>query len=959
MTAVWEQEPQPTDTTIEPWPDWNISEIPALAKYVSVEALDEIGMDTPPRFVGSNATGQDGQFIARAVYESIRKLRLTYSHQPWRRESSGAEAIPKQRVRYPAWVRRDACGTCLDLAVLYASALMRAQIRPFIAIIYGTQFNSGHVQGEQAGHAFVMADLSQPLTVQDQWTELPDSLEKAGTGKLRVLKPFREWPAQLLPIDPMRATTDFPQHDGTLSGAPQDFDEAVAGAVDLIDASLESIRLCDVAGAQWAGGVRPLGRPADNATPAIWTRLPEMPTPTQYPSRRTEHDKVMTARGRIVIYGPQGFGKSTLAYERAREADSGYGWFLNAADQSALQSELAQAEINQRARSYDRLDKLDRVPFSEAATARLERSDAPWVLVVDNANGDPGAILSQLPRAPKGNQTIIVTTTNPAWLNVWPEATLATLDKLPDRDMAGIPADLRSRVGGSPLFYEAARSAIESGARIPVAPENDAALVWQLGREFLAAEPAALDLAHLVAWAPAVPLPVDKFAAFCGDHALALGQLLEQAGLTRLLTRPTPSVLMHRLIATQIRQDLRTILVPGHEMLPAPVALLAVDAGQRLMIDHGDDASFTRIEDYLRVDPPAGITPRSWALSVYGVARAGEIRGRSAVSSSLFEQAIAHLDSQLDISLLSECWNGRARYMKDHPPAENQKAALAEALSWAEQAEALARQAAKRSHHDLDRAQASQTQAWDLIRAERARAMQALIMKAQARDIANAEESKALLDRSLRILEESEAERAARLKELGITDSPDIDRAKFNLGGPCIDIAKLCQGAEAEGHLRRARKVYEEVKRIRVQRHGQGIAIPSIAACDFGLALAYYYGALLEVDPLRPEDAVFMPVSPESRMSLLRRATVSAWNALRDRTVLAPDGSDNKDALKSIDLMIKIIDVRKLMTAQHAKRGSQLAEQDVETALAAAETDARREARLLGKIIGDSDGPNE
>ena len=958
MTAEWEQEPRPRDTAIEPWPDWNIRDIPALAKYVSVEALDEIGMDTPPRFVGSNAADQDGRFIARAVYESIRNLRLTYSHQPWRRESSGTEAIPKQRVRYPAWVRRDACGTCLDLAVLYASALMKAQIRPFIAIMYGTQFNSGHVQGEQAGHAFVVADLSKPLTVQDRLSKLPDSLVEATPGELRVLTPSREWPAHLLPIDPMRVTANFPQYDGTLSGAPQEFGKAVAGAAALVDASLESLRLCDVAGAQWTT-VRPLGRPADSATPAIWTRLPEMPTPTQYPSRRSEHDKVMTARGRIVIHGKQGFGKSTLAYERAREADSGYGWFLNAADQSALQSELAQAEINQRARSYTGLEKLDRVPFSQAATARLEMSDAPWVLVVDNANGDPGPILSQLPRAPKGNQTIIVTTTNPAWLNVWPDATPATLEELSDRDMTGIPAELQSRVGGSPLFYEAARSAIESGVQVPVIPESDAALVWQLGREFLAAEPAALDLAHLVAWAPAVPLPVDRFTAFCGDRGPVLGRLLEQAGLARLLTRPTPSVLMHRLIAARIRQDLRPILVPGHEVLPAPVALLAADAGQRLMIDHGDDESFEQIEDYLRADPPAGITPRSWALAVYGVARAGEIRGRSAVSSGLFEQAIGHLDSELDISLLSECWNGRARYMKDHPPRENRKAALAEALAWAEQAESLARQAAKRSHDDLDRAQASQAQAWDLIRAERARAMQALIMKAQARDIADAEESKALLDRSLRMLEESETERAARLKELGIRDSPDIDRAKFNLGGPCIDIAKLSQGAEAERHLRRALEVYEQVKRIRVERHGQGIAMPSIAACDFGLALAYYYGALLEVDPLRPGGAAFMPVSPESRMSLLRRATASAWNALRDRTVLAPDGSDNEDALKSDDLMIKIIEVRKLVTAQYAKRGSQLTGQNVKDALAAAETGARLEAQRLGRIIGDSDGLSE
>ena len=41
-----------------------------------------------------------------------------------------------------------------------------------------------------------------------------------------------------------------------------------------------------------------------------------------------------------------------LACDRARSADGGYGWLLNAIDRSTLQSQLAQAENDQRARGY-------------------------------------------------------------------------------------------------------------------------------------------------------------------------------------------------------------------------------------------------------------------------------------------------------------------------------------------------------------------------------------------------------------------------------------------------------------------------------------------------------------------------------------------------------------------------------------------------------------------------------
>jgi hypothetical protein len=922
-------------------------------------ALDESSLPVPNRYTDADPGWEKGRDIARSIYENILGLGLKYMHEPWRVKSfEFQESEPMQRVRYPAWVWRDSGGTCLDLAILYATALMRAQIRPYIAIVYPAEL-AERIPGELEGHAFVIADLWAPLTDQ-HWepaalSPMERSASDAGEEGSLIIRAGQELPPYLLAVDPTRATTNFPLGRGR-TGQAEGFTQAAAAAARYLAGT--DVWLCDVATAQLKGHPA-LGRPADSTTPAIWTRLPEMPEVTYYPSRVPVYEHLAQARGRIVIYGPQGLGKSTLAYIRAKAADGGYGWFLNATDRSTLQSQLAQAENDQQARGYKQpLERLDQVPFSELAVRRLEVSDAPWVLVLDNANGKPGDITPILPRDIGPNQTIVVTTTNADWLEEWPESepgqptTHIVLKALSSDDMPGIDERLRDLVDGSPLFYEAVRAAIQSGAHVPRTPENTAGLVWQLAQDYLAGHPAALDLAHLVAWAPPVVLPVSDFADLF-PHAGApggltdLGRSLEKAGLARFLTQPAASMLMHRLIAARIRDDEQLIQIPGHERVAAPVAFLATDTGQGMMTRLGDAESFTRLETELGRERDPRIPARTWGLAVYGIARAGEIRGRSAQSSSLFEKAIGFLDEGLDRSLLSECWNGRARYMKDHPPAdpEERVKALDTALSWALIARELATQAAG----DADAG--SQQQLWDLIRAERAHAMQALIMRKQAGNIADRAAKKARLAEAMAMLEESEANRGKYLEELGIPDSPDVDRARFNLGGSGIGLAKLSRGAEAEQYLRAARQAYDEAKRIRVQRYGEGIALPAIAACDNGIALAYYYGALLEADPLRRKQENYSPITPQSRMFLLRQATAACAEAFHARSLLAPAGVDDEDAIKSADLTIKISQLRKLVSAFHARDRRPLNRAEAERILGKVGTEAVNEAQNLGGII--------
>ena len=682
--------------------------------------------------------------------------------------------------------------------------------------------------------------------------------------------------------------------------------------------------MCDVATAQLKGHPA-LPRPADTATPAIWTRLPEMPEATDYSSRRPQREQLMHARGRIVIYGPPGLGKSTLACLRARSADGGYGWFLNAADRSTLQSQLAQAENDQRARVYEQpLEKPDQGPFSELAIRRLEVSEAPWVLVLDNADGKPGDITPMLPRNIGPEQTVIVTTTNPAWLEEWPAsdperpATHVVLEPLDNTDMPGLDEQLQRLTGGSPLFYEAARTAIRSGARVPAEPAGAAGLVWDLAQDCLGGNDDALDLIHLVAWAAPGPLPLADFAGFFSgaaapDGLAGLADSLANAGLVRLGTRPVPTVQVHRLIAARIRADDRLVR-SGREPVPAPVALMAARAGQDLMIRLGDVESFKRLESALGRDRDPLVPARTWGFACYGIARAGEIRGRSAQSSPLFAQAIGFLDPRLDLSLLSECWYGRARHLKDHQPADRQEhiAAMDTALSWALTARELATRAAAAAP------EGSRRQLRDLILAERAHAMQGLVFRKQANDIDDPAAKKQRRADARTMLAESEDLRAGYLEQLGISDSPDTDRARFNLGGTGIGLAKLSRDGEAEDYVRDALEAYEMAKRIRVRRFGEGFALASVAACDHGSALAYFYAALLEVDPRRHRGAGYRPISAQTRMSLLRQASTACADALRIRTLLAPADLDDQDVVKSDDLTIKIIQMRELVSLYHA-----------------------------------------
>ena len=438
-----------------PWPDWKVGDLPSLARYVSMPALDETGLPVPDRFTEAGPAGANGRAVVRSIYESILGLGLKYMHEPWRVKTFGFQEFePMQRVRYPAWVRRDSGGTCLDIAILFATALMRAQIRPYIAILYPAEL-ADPGRGQAEGHAFVIADLLAPLTEQHwdptdpaHWSSPPLRRARAaghpGRPEIAVLSAGRG-------PDPgyykLSAEPGSGQRPGRRLRAGRDCGRRIPDQL-----GRKTVRRRDRAAQgssrAWSRSRRRDPGDLDAVAGDAWgDGYPAGSMPTIGWRRRADGSSCTS---------PPGFGKSMLACDRARSADGGYGWLLNAIDRSTLQSQLAQAENDQRARGYRQpLDALDQEPFSELAVRRLEVSEAPWVLVLDNADGKPGDITPILPRDVGPNQTIIVTTTNPDWLKEWPEsgpgqpATHVVLAALESEDMPGIDQGARDLVAAA------------------------------------------------------------------------------------------------------------------------------------------------------------------------------------------------------------------------------------------------------------------------------------------------------------------------------------------------------------------------------------------------------------------------------------------------------------------------------------------------------------------------------
>jgi hypothetical protein len=118
---------------------WNPQDGPSLMAHIRPDApfvVDRVKAVT--RNVGSLASGAGSAFsheICRGLYDEMRKRHFYYELEP-------KSVLPSvQHIRTPNQIENDRCGTCLDLACLFASLLEAAHQRAVIVIVESTRLD--------------------------------------------------------------------------------------------------------------------------------------------------------------------------------------------------------------------------------------------------------------------------------------------------------------------------------------------------------------------------------------------------------------------------------------------------------------------------------------------------------------------------------------------------------------------------------------------------------------------------------------------------------------------------------------------------------------------------------------------------------------------------------------------------------------------------------------------------
>lgn len=845
------------------WPAWSRAEGCArLAEYVAPLATKGLGLTVTVEGEPGRSPAELELLRGERLYELLREKGIGYGWEP----RVPSESV--QQVRDPRWLLEDKLGTCLDLATTYASMCMEAHVDILLAVIHG--------------HAFV-------VLTPGRLGANPDP-----TAKFEV-DDFEE--------------VQFGVTEGNMSGLLR---ASEAGLVAPVEATWVTHSLVGFGPASkfgpdgnraWDGGKRVLlvDVPMLHATGAVVPLAPPEGRPTirrYVPSGRGnfkhyEGDKGVieslgAATGSSVLLAQAGQGKSMIARHLVEEAPFGAAWFLDASEPQALINSLAAARLAEENRSGETPDAAGRVALAHAALARLREAEGPWLVVLDNADGDPTKLRKWIPK-PEEKQHVLVTTTNPDWSLV-PDFEVHTLPDLADAELDKLGSgELSLLVDGRRLLFEAFRQLQESAERtgheiaarasaVDVEDEKlrGPAVFWAALMDSPGFGKRELKLSAVASYLPpdCQPIPLLEQLVDRADEALSL---LEGRGLIAR-DEDTESIRMHRLFSSAIR--LRLDRQSSELREDVVYQLTTVEEALAVLDRYGDLATVGRLDDRLAaVDAEVAEPDERLGIAMHGVARLLERHAQTRRSGESFARAERHLADQP--KLIADCLHGRARTVNQHHARE--EGMLRQAVVWARSARQLL----------ID------TEGED-ANADRCLAMEGLLTKALARFPAPDETRVDVLNRALALLEDADERRSGR------ADISEEERARslFNLAGIRVDLAQG-EPDRASEYLDRANEIYGKVGAWRRRLYGCDVH-PHIAACEIGLAYVDYYRAIL------------VPASRAQRSLWLRSSTDYAVAALKQWETL--EGSvDVEEAPKCARFLSKVALARHASPAAVAK----------------------------------------
>ncbi|MFF0161878.1 hypothetical protein ACFYRY_30710 [Streptomyces sp. NPDC005263] len=935
------------------WGPWSLDEhgYPGLAQYANAEIAELIRLrlwfqDT---FEQRNRNPRD---LLGNLYEALRARRIFYEVQPW-------HAGPEQIVRDSGLVDRG-CATCLDISLLFASMCLHAGLRPYLAIL------------KRAGdeHAVLLVDLA------------------AGTGRDGVDPPVRCMDAPTLPRHvykraPVGASllrdavavdvTVACRTEGNHSGGG--FAEACAeGRSQLLSDDYRDCVLIDVVALQ-ADGWPPFAPVPVGERPVISRRLPSRPPFVSYASRANVMERLTGAVGTVVLLGEPGSGKSMLAHEIAARAQYGSGWFLDAHDRRVLETSLGRAEIAETGVDPAAAEAVTTGDHAQLALARLREAPGSWVVVLDNVEVSPEELRGwPEPSADKG-QLLLITTTNRAWARR-AGMQCVELSALSDQDVTEqLDADAPSALlAGRPLLVAASRRfREETGADwwargcVDHAPTAFWTAVRRAVEEAGGAEGrAAWYVAQALAWLPSVDLDADLVRGVAAALMETDGADRPGDGTTRraaerlhrlgLVDLRDGRITLHGLFRDAVRADVRR----HGPQTAAQVAKAVVEDLFARLDTVGRHIQYADGQGRVDVDPTtqAVAVPHALALSREDVDVMAELlRARDDTRAlhalgGLVERhdhtmAAGLYDAVLDRTgewtsaherpvspafrlIIVNCLRGKARAV--FRTRDSTVEQLEEAMDWMVYCRRLC----------ADPPDVPALREAFLLTSARAEALYGLLLRRRALQHRDTGRRRSLLQEAKRILLASARQRLDIIGER--TDSPDVDRSRFNLAGLEIELAKASEPHQRSACLDEAWKVYTEVLAIREARY-RTRHLEEVVTCINGFAIVLYYRATL------------LPASTQQRSDWLRQAADHAHDAMRLRQEVE-GRTDGPNTVKSAALVAKIalarLDLRAAATGRASDRSDTLfgqyrTERDTGTLLPAAphprtEADAEAEA---------------